>query len=87
MMWWVILYHKEDFIKVTHYPLNFLCVEAWSALLYHGEETKLIQRLKISMPIPSILPLFFAHDYLIFYKAFEEEVNKVKEILKIESIE
>lgn len=61
--------------------LFIICSEGLSALIKHYEAQKWIHGAKICRSAPSITHMLFADDSFIYYRANEEEILKVKELL------
>lgn len=63
--------------------LFLLCAEGFSALLKRAEEEGRIHGIRICRGAPSVSHLLFTDDSLILCKANEQEVENLKEILRI----
>ena len=62
--------------------LFILCVEVFSGLLISAQNRKAIHGIKVARNAPEITHLFFADDSIIFFKASDQDIKEVKEILQ-----
>ena len=61
--------------------LFILVMDILSRLLTKGTDDNIFQGIKLSRTSPSVFHLFFADDYLVFFKATLEACERVKNIL------
>jgi len=61
--------------------LKILCVKGLSALISDAEKRWVIMGIHICTSAPSIMHLIFADDCFLFFRACEQEVTLMKDIL------
>lgn len=63
--------------------LFLICAEGFSALIKQAESRGELTGIKMAKTAPQISHLFFADDSVLFFKANQVELNKVKEIIAV----
>ncbi|XP_057443227.1 uncharacterized protein LOC130735144 [Lotus japonicus] len=63
--------------------LFILCAEVLSGLLLQAQENQAIHGIRIAPQAPEVSHLFFADDSILFFRATEEEVEVVNQVLTV----